>query len=248
MKKYFIYHIFNEKIGCTNNIKRRVEKEQGCNEKEYEILFETFDLAKASAKEIELQKKYNYKQDNILYKELIKKNNMKKIESKTNTTTFKIPIKKITKEYLEGFTLINNCGTFVLNTPAAIDMVHKNIKASFKGPDSCYIYNKILKQINDINTNNLFEQIREWAKDKQITNKGDSKTQLVKLSEEVGELSKGILENNKDEIKDAIGDIIVVLTNLATLNNLKVEECINTAYKEIKDRKGKMVNGTFVKN
>ena len=64
----------------------------------------------------------------------------------------------------------------------------------------------------------------------------------------MGELSKGILENNKDEIKDAIGDIIVVLTNLATLNNLKVEECINTAYKEIKDRKGKMVNGTFVKN
>ena len=74
---------------------------------------------------------------------------------------------------------------------------------------------------------------------------------LLKVAQCLSELGHEvvvILENNKDEIKDAIGDIIVVLTNLATLNNLKVEECINAAYKEIKDRKGKMVNGTFVKN
>ena len=41
---------------------------------------------------------------------------------------------------------------------------------------------------------------------------------------------------------------MVVLTNLATLNNFTIEECIESAYNEIKNRKGKIVNGTFKKN
>ena len=96
--------------------------------------------------------------------------------------------------------------------------------------------------------NNEFEPIREWADKKGIYEKGDPKTQYLKLMEEAGELSQAILNKNKFEIEDAIGDIVVVLTNLAQLCNLSIETCIESAYIEIKDRKGKMKNGTFVKN
>lgn len=94
---------------------------------------------------------------------------------------------------------------------------------------------------------NEFEPIRNWAKQKGIFQKGDSKTQCIKLYEEAGELSKAILKNNEAEIIDAIGDCVVVLTNLAKLRGLKIEDCINSAYKVIEKRTGKMENGTFVK-
>ena len=63
----------------------------------------------------------------------------------------------------------------------------------------------------------------------------------------MGELAKAILENDEPEIIDAIGDMVVVLTNLAHLNDVNIETCIASAYNEIKNRKGKMINGTFVK-
>ncbi len=78
--------------------------------------------------------------------------------------------------------------------------------------------------------------------------KGDPKTQTIKLQEEVGELAKAILNNNKSEIIDSLGDIVVVLTNLAHLCDLKLEDCIKLAYSVIKNRKGTMINGTFVKD
>tara|TARA_R100000697_G_C5397358_1_gene184304 strand:- start:196 stop:492 length:297 start_codon:yes stop_codon:yes gene_type:complete len=92
-----------------------------------------------------------------------------------------------------------------------------------------------------------FELIRVWAKERGLYEKGDSKTQYVKLQEECGELAKALLEKDRDEIIDAIGDIVVVLTNLAHLENLTIEDCIVTAYLEIRKRKGKIKNGTFIK-
>ena len=65
--------------------------------------------------------------------------------------------------------------------------------------------------------------------------------------EEAGELAKALLTKDKPEIKDAIGDMIVVLTNLAHLEGFEVEDCIDSAYQEIAARTGKMINGTFVK-
>lgn len=94
---------------------------------------------------------------------------------------------------------------------------------------------------------NVYGLIREWALDKGIYKSGDSKTQYVKLMEEAGELAQAILKQNKAEIKDAIGDMIVVLTNLAYLEGMPVEDCIISAYDEIKNRKGSMRNGSFVK-
>ena len=94
---------------------------------------------------------------------------------------------------------------------------------------------------------NEFEPIREWAKEKGIYEKGDSKTQYIKLMEEVGELAQSILKDDDDEFCDAIGDCVVVLTNLAKLKGHNIEDCINGSYQVIAKRKGQMVNGTFVK-
>jgi NTP pyrophosphatase (non-canonical NTP hydrolase) len=66
--------------------------------------------------------------------------------------------------------------------------------------------------------------------------------------EEAGELGRAILKDDKPEFVDAIGDMIVVLTNLAHLGGFSIEHCIDSAYDEIKNRKGNMKNGTFVKS
>ena len=93
-----------------------------------------------------------------------------------------------------------------------------------------------------------FDLIRDWADERGLYEKGDPKTQSLKLVEEVGETCRAILKGNDMEIIDGIGDCVVVLTNLAELIGEPIEECIEQAYMEIKDRKGKMVNGTYKKD
>lgn len=95
---------------------------------------------------------------------------------------------------------------------------------------------------------NEFNSIRQWAYDKGILTKGDAKTQTIKLQEEVGELASAVLKENQDDIKDAIGDCIVVLTSLSYLAGLSIEDCINSAYNVIKNRTGKIQNNNFVKD
>lgn len=94
---------------------------------------------------------------------------------------------------------------------------------------------------------NEFQSIRDWAQERGIYEKGDPKTQYIKLQEEAGELAKAILKNDNVEFIDAIGDCVVVLTNLAKLKGYNIEDCINSAYDVIAKRKGTMVGGTFVK-
>ena len=93
-----------------------------------------------------------------------------------------------------------------------------------------------------------FDLIREWAYERGLYENGDAKTQALKLVEEVGETCRAILKEDTTEIIDGIGDCVVVLTNLAELNNVSIEDCIDAAYDEIKNRKGKMENGTYVKD
>ena len=93
-----------------------------------------------------------------------------------------------------------------------------------------------------------FDLIREWAHNRGLYEHGDTKTQSLKLVEEVGEICRAILKDNHSDIEDGIGDAVVVLTNLAELQGTSIEACIERAYKEIKDRTGKMENGTFKKD
>lgn len=93
-----------------------------------------------------------------------------------------------------------------------------------------------------------FELIRKWAKERGLYDKGDPKTQALKLCEEVGETCRALLKKDHLEVIDGIGDCVVVLTNLAELIGTPIEDCIDSAYNEIKTRKGKMDNGTFKKD
>ena len=107
-------------------------------------------------------------------------------------------------------------------------------------------HTKMVKQIAPIV--NKFDLIRDWAKQKGILDKGDQKTQTVKLLEEAGEIAKAILKSDTAEIKDGIGDVVVVLTSLAYLSNLSIEDCISSAYEVIKSRQGLIVDGDFQKS
>lgn len=92
-----------------------------------------------------------------------------------------------------------------------------------------------------------FNEIRQWAHDRNLIEGSDRFRQMVKLVEEQGELASGIAKGNEDLIADSIGDMVVVLTILAEQSGLRIENCIKLAYLEIKDRKGRMIDGVFVK-
>ena len=92
-----------------------------------------------------------------------------------------------------------------------------------------------------------FDLIREWADERGLYENGDTKTQALKLVEEVGETCRAILKEDFEEVIDGIGDCVVVLVNLAELQGVSIESCVDAAYEEIKGRKGKMANGTYVK-
>ena len=100
----------------------------------------------------------------------------------------------------------------------------------------------------DSSESERFQKIRDWAGERGLYTKGDTKTQFCKLMEEAGELGRAVLKNDNEEFVDAIGDMVVVLTNMAHLGGTTIEKCIDEAYKVISKRTGKMVNGTFVKD
>lgn len=90
--------------------------------------------------------------------------------------------------------------------------------------------------------------IIQWAKEKQIMSKGNPDAQCEKTFEEVTELSAAIYENNKEEIIDALGDILVTIIIQAEMQGLKLEDCLLSAYNVISKRTGKMIDGQFYKD
>ena len=89
------------------------------------------------------------------------------------------------------------------------------------------------------------ERTKQWHRDRNLIEGATDKDQVCKLIQEVGELSDNVCKNR--DIRDDIGDIMVVLINIAERNNLSLTECLEVAYNDIKDRKGRMVDGIFVK-
>ena len=254
--KYKVYHILGKKIGCTKNIKKRVEEEQGYKPGEYEILYETDDIKLASKAERTLQQDLGYRVDTKPYDKLFNRSMKKDTNVTDQTTTFAIPAHEINSEYLAEMTWMSPYGKVVLDSTDKIEWVMDNIKKSMYNSSRCYIYNKALSEAapfekfkqKTTKTLNTFVKIREWADAKGIYESGDSKTQYVKLMEEAGELAQAILKEDEPEVIDAIGDMVVVLTNLAKLRGHNIEDCIDSAYNVIAKRTGKMVSGTFVKD
>ncbi|MFY8248389.1 MAG: MazG-like family protein [Gloeomargaritales cyanobacterium] len=268
---YFIYHIPTKKIGVTRNINKRVTIAQGYKIGEFEVLEASEDIDYISKRESELQRLYGYKVDRQSYKQLMtskksKKSNQMKLNVTDQTTTFPCPVNKLKGQLNDviGLTFETPFGNYYLNKEL-IDWIMTNVKVSMFNPNRCFIYNKALHESVSVNLNpikhieetlappikeqpNVYDLIRGWANERGIYKDGDAKTQFVKLQEEAGELARAILKNNKEELIDAIGDMMVVLTNLAALEGLKVEDCVVSAYQVIEKRTGKMVNGSFVKD
>ena len=230
-----------------------------------------------SLAERDFQKQFGYRVDETPYNKL-KFNNMNiNVTEMTTTFPCPVNKLKGQLMDNIDFSWETDHGNFTVNK-YSIDWIMKNVKTSQYSKDRCYVYNKAFarfydnhqtfdnaKQMNAFETRTgalsptgvqaksaraiaHFDLIREWAEERGLYDKGDPKTQYVKLIEEAGEVGRAILKIDIPEIKDGIGDMVVVLTNLAHLCDLTIEECIEAAYNEIKNRKGKMDNGTFKKD
>ena len=207
------------------------------------LLDKTKDIDVAIRLEFFWQDKLGYKRDKRSYKETI--NNFKPktmLHITEKTITFKgskdsnltgIIIPDIIK--LKDGTILNiekNHKEFILKN---------NYKSQHSNERYVYIKRLLLELDNSTKEVNIYDNIRQWAKERGIYEKGNSHTQYVKLMEESGELAKALLTNDTPEIIDAIGDMVVVLTNLAKIEGHNIEDCIDSAYNEIKNRQGKMI-------
>lgn len=94
----------------------------------------------------------------------------------------------------------------------------------------------------------LIRLVKNWSISKNIIKGSTSKDQYIKLVTEVGELGDALVKKNKPDIEDAIGDILVLLINIAEQETTSLEDCLNMAYENIKDRDGIMYNGVFIKS
>tara|TARA_R110002020_G_scaffold372235_2_gene583731 strand:+ start:2557 stop:3405 length:849 start_codon:yes stop_codon:yes gene_type:complete len=272
---YYVYHVPGIKVGMTKDLGDRVFEQQGYDPHEIELLFVSRDMEAASKKELEYQRLFELKEDRQSYKDLITKQkpmNNFKINITDMTTTFPCYNRE-----LAGYLMSNRGRTielkdgqkFIVNDNL-IDWCKENGRTSMYNPDRCYVYNKALAkamkkdmppaiaEAMEMHVNYeyvttscgkcIFPAIRSWAHERGLYAKGDVKTQYVKLQEEAGEVARAIIKNDIPELKDGIGDMVVVLTNLAHLAGLEIEDCIQSAYDVINKRKGSMINGSFVKN
>jgi len=254
---YYLYHIPGKKIGVTRNLNKRVTQTQGYKPNEYEVLDQSDDIDYISKKELELQTSYGYKVDIKPYKNLFKM----KVNVTEQTTTFPVPVNKLKGRLMDGLGMVwkTDFGKILLDVETA-QWIASNSHTSMFNSDRSYVYNKALwefyckhnslesLEVNTDDDSQVFDNIRTWAKVRGLYEKGDQNTQYVKLQEEAGELAKALLKNDQLEVIDAIGDIVVVLTNLAHIRGVKIEACIKAAYNVISKRTGKMINGTFVKD
>jgi NTP pyrophosphatase (non-canonical NTP hydrolase) len=272
---YYLYHIPGKKIGVTRNLNSRVTQQQGYSPDEYEVLDQSTDIDYISSREIELQKSYGYRVDHKPYKQLFKMKINATEQTSTFPVPLNKLKGRLMDEIGRTWETIH--GKFELTTDT-VKWIVDNAKTSMYNNDRTYIYNKafyeeflneakkeaqlfynqLKERVNNTNGRKVpaeniigdrrFDLIRAWATERGLYDKGDTKTQFCKLMEEAGELGRAVLKNDNAEFVDAIGDMVVVLTNLAHLGGTTIEECIDSAYDEIKNRKGKMSNGTFVKN
>ena len=91
----------------------------------------------------------------------------------------------------------------------------------------------------------LIENVKIWFDDRNLIEGSTDKDQILKLIQELGELSDHACKG--EDIRDDLGDMLVVMLNIMKRNNYSINECLQIAYDDIKDRKGKMVDGIFVK-
>lgn len=135
-----------------------------------------------------------------------------------------------------------------------LEEINKENKLKY-GPfhEKCELYAKWCRCFKNNDFSNrymvdLINNVIAWADDKDLLKPENSLKQFTKVVEEVGEVAAALARNDKDELKDGIGDVIVTLIILAEQQGLAVGDCLQAAWDEIKNRKGKTVNGAFIKS
>lgn len=93
----------------------------------------------------------------------------------------------------------------------------------------------------------VYDKIRDWANEKGLFDPENVDKQIRKFNEEWGELNGAITRGDDAKIIDGFGDCIVVLTILASQLGWEIEDCVDEAWHEIKDRKGETIDGVFYK-
>ena len=96
--------------------------------------------------------------------------------------------------------------------------------------------------------NTLIDHVQKWAEDKDLLSPDNATKQMLKVMEEVGETAGALAKKDQEEIKDGIGDSFVTLIILSMQLGYSPAECLEAAWDEIKDRKGKTENGVFIKS
>ena len=91
----------------------------------------------------------------------------------------------------------------------------------------------------------LVLRVEQWHEDRNLIDGSDDKSQVMKLMQELGELSDSVCKGKC--IKDDIGDMLVVMLNICKRNEITLLECLDVAYGDIRDRRGRMIDGVFVK-
>ena len=169
--KYYLYHIPGKKIGVTTDLKERVERQQGYNPDEYEVVMSTRDIDLISEKEISLQKALGYRVDRQLYKDLYNNNfkqlNKMNINVTEMTTTFPCPVNKLKGRLLDEIgmqweTDFGPCGL----TTMSIEWIIQNVKTSQYTQDRCYVYNKAFARWfdnNDVYSNHVLDNAKQMV-------------------------------------------------------------------------------------
>ena len=100
-----------------------------------------------------------------------------------------------------------------------------------------------VEEQNDLDT--LIHKVIGWHYDRNLIEGSTDKDQVLKLAQELGELSDSVCKGK--DVKDDIGDMLVVMLNIAERNGVILAECLQKAWDDIKHRKGRMIDGIFVK-
>jgi NTP pyrophosphatase (non-canonical NTP hydrolase) len=91
-------------------------------------------------------------------------------------------------------------------------------------------------------------EVIDWADQRGLLDPGNERNQLIKTYEELGEVSRALLKNDREALVDGLGDVMVTLIIFSRIKGLSLEDCLGAAYDVIKNRTGKTVKGVFIKN
>ena len=274
---YTIYHLPDQnKIGLAKDVIDRVENQQGYSKGEYRIILDNInDLETARMVEKAAQKEFNCEEDDGPdLVDLAISRKFRKFKNKSTGVAYK-SIKGITVGFpspIDQFKdWVNSQDAIAVEDSKGITLVFKhqqdkdwlisNARASkYASPErATYIYIKAAhKYFDNLNSKSngqfsngrvdgLLDNIYQWADNRGIL-KGKIETQTLKLGEEFGELQKAVLKSDSHEIKDAIGDIIVVLVSIAHFNGHNIADSLQLAYDTISKRTGYTNDkGDFIK-